>query len=49
MDKEEFLLYYKIFRIALLVVALYGIIAYLWFTRRGKQLEQVAERILEDD
>lgn len=49
MERDEVVLYYKIFRVALLVATLYGIIAFLWFTNRGKHVEDVAMRILEED
>tara|TARA_Y100001972_G_C7469980_1_gene239376 strand:+ start:403 stop:555 length:153 start_codon:yes stop_codon:yes gene_type:complete len=48
MNQEELLVYYKVFRVALLVAALYGIVYYLYFTKRGKQAENPAHRMLEE-
>jgi hypothetical protein len=42
----EWIALYKLARLALLAAALVGIGAYLW---RRPQLEQVAQRMLEDD
>jgi flagellar biosynthesis/type III secretory pathway M-ring protein FliF/YscJ len=49
MDNLEFLTYYKIFRLAVLVAALYFIIWFLYFTKRGKKSEELAKRVLEED
>ncbi len=43
------LIYYKVFRVALMVGALYFIIWYLYFTKRGKESEAAAKRMLEED
>jgi hypothetical protein len=43
------LVYYKVFRVALMVGALYIIIWYLYFTKKGKDAEKPAKRMLEED
>lgn len=48
MSPDQWLLWYKVLRIALLVGVLYGIVYYLWFTKRGKQAEVPAQRMLEE-
>jgi cbb3-type cytochrome oxidase subunit 3 len=48
MSHEELLVFYKVLRVALLVGVLYGIIYYLYFTKRGKRVEEVAKRMLEE-
>ena len=45
---EDLLTVYKVFRIGLLAAVLYGIIYYLYFTRRGRTLETPAQRMLEE-
>ena len=49
MSQEDILLYYKVFRVGLLAVALYGIIAYVYFSRRSKTMELPARRMLEEN
>ncbi|MBI3395632.1 MAG: cbb3-type cytochrome c oxidase subunit 3 [Spirochaetia bacterium] len=49
MSTEELLVYYKVSRVALLVAVLGGIVWYLYFTQRGKRLEEPAKRMMEDD
>ena len=46
---QDLLVYYKLFRIGLLVGGLYFIIWYLYFTKHGKNMEEVARKILEED
>lgn len=48
MSSDQILLWYKVLRVAILVFALYGIIYYLWFTKKGKQAEKPAHRMLEE-
>lgn len=45
----EFLVWYKVFRVALLVGVLYLIIWYLYFTKHGKKAELPAQKMMEDD
>lgn len=49
MENADWLVYYKVFRLALLVGALYVIIWFLYFTKRGKKSEELAKRVLEED
>ncbi len=49
MDDETILTLYKVARVALLVVVLYGVVWYAYFTERGRQLEKVAQRMMEED
>lgn len=49
MNPDSILVWYKVLRVALLVVALYGIIYYLYFTKRGKRLEEPARRMLLEE
>jgi len=46
---EDLLIWYKIFRVVLLVAVLYAIVWYLYFTPAGKRLEEPAKRMLEED
>jgi len=49
MDNTDFLIWYKVFRVALMVGVLYFIIWYLYFTKKGKKVEEPARRMLEED
>lgn len=48
MNPDEILIWYKIFRVAILVIALYGIIYFVYFSRYSKRLEEPAKRMLEE-
>lgn len=48
MSAEEVLVYYKVLRVGLLAVVLYGIVYYLYFTKRGRKVEDAAHRMLEE-
>ncbi|MCB1173783.1 MAG: CcoQ/FixQ family Cbb3-type cytochrome c oxidase assembly chaperone [Leptospiraceae bacterium] len=49
MSQDEILIWYKVLRVGLMVAALYGIIYYLYFTKKGKKAEDPAQRILEEN
>lgn len=49
MENEQLLVWYNVGRVAVLVIAMYGIIYFLWFTKRGKKAEEPARKMLEDD
>lgn len=49
MDDASLLTFYKVARVGLLVVVLYGVVWYAYFTERGKRLEEVARRMIEED
>jgi len=45
----DFIVWYKVLRLGLLVGALYYIIWFLYFSKKGKKVEEPARRILEED
>ena len=46
---QDLLVWYKILRLGLLVGGLYFVIWYLYFSKYGKNIEEPARRILEED
>lgn len=49
MENETLLTIYKVARVGLLVVVLYGVVWYAYFTEHGRRLEDVARRMMEED
>lgn len=45
----DLLVWYKVFRVGFLAVVLYFIIWYVYFSKRSKQMEEPAKKILEED